>query len=419
MERNLRLLGVGMATRTFGAALYNPFLALFLQNVLGVGYLEIGVIIAGVGLVQLPFNFAGGLLTDRVGRRRLILLGLAGETAATAGLAYTFSLESLAGAIVAATLGGLITTVAGPASSAYVADFAAGPQRTRGFTWIRIGFNVGFSAGVTLGGILVAVIGFAGSVGVAAGVIAVATLAMFLALDPSPFDRRLAAASSESSTSRLPDATTIPPAGRPVRESLRLLANDWPALEALLAIAFASLVVGQWSVIFPLFVHNVLGISYSLLGIGLALNGLVVVFGQSATTERVLGMRHTTIAVLGVIFYVAAFLVLGVAGLYAFFPLAVFFGSVVVLTIGENLITIPQSTFPSNLAPAGEVGSYNGAFALVGSAGFLASVLIGGWVLSLTANPLLIWLLLCAPALGSVILFRDVARRIPRAVDTA
>ena len=68
VERDLRLLAVGMAIRTFGAALYNPFLALFLYAILHVGYLEIGIIFVGIGVVQLPFGLVGGLWTDRVGR---------------------------------------------------------------------------------------------------------------------------------------------------------------------------------------------------------------------------------------------------------------------------------------------------------------------------------------------------------------
>src|SRR5580658_4358632 len=167
MNRNLRLLGLGVGIRMMGNAMYMPFLALFLANVLHLPYFEIGSIIVVLGVVQLPFNFLGGLLTDRWGRRRLILVGLFAEAVATAGLAYAFSIPSLVGAILAAGLGGVVTSMTGPASSAYIADFAEGADRTRGFTFYRIGFNAGYSVGVTLGGLLISVIGFAGAVAVA------------------------------------------------------------------------------------------------------------------------------------------------------------------------------------------------------------------------------------------------------------
>jgi len=416
VNRNLRLMGIGVGIRMVGNALYFPFLALFLLNVLHIGFVEIGIIVAGVGVVQLPFNYLGGLVADRFGRRRLILIGLWSECAATAALAYAFSLPSLAGAIAAALGGGIITSTAGPAFSAYVADFAEGAERTRGFTFIRIGFNAGYSAGVTLGGILIGVVGFAGAVAVAAGVMATGATFMGALLEPSPRDVRMRA-----ERVRLPAAESHGPLprARTIRESFAILARDRVALELLIAFALLSLVAGQWTVIFPLYVHNVLGISYSLLGAGLALNGLVVVFGQTATTESVIGRRHTSIAILGMTLYVASFLGLGAAGLVRLFPTEVFFLAVVVLTFGENLLTIPQTTLPSNVAPKEEVGSYNGAFGATVGAGFLISVLLGSFVLSLTADPLLIWLVLGSPAVPAVILLRDAGRRLSPSVDRA
>jgi MFS family permease len=145
----------------------------------------------------------------------------------------------------------------------------------------------------------------------------------------------------------------------------------------------------------------------------------VVVFGQQFTTESVLGRRHTTIAILGILLYVVAFIGLGAAGLLAFYPVVVFFVAVVVITFGENLITIPGATLPSNLAPKEEVGSYNGAFGMMSGAGFLASVFLGGVILSWVANPLLIWAILIVPAIPSMILFRHAAGRLSRTVDRA
>jgi len=416
VNRNLRLLGFGVAVRMMGNAIYAPFLALFLANVLHLPYFEIGLIIVVIGMIQLPFNFLGGLLTDRWGRRRLILIGLFTEALTTAALAYAFSIPSLAGAIAAATLGGIVTTTTGPASSAYIADFAEGAERTRGFTFYRIGFNAGYSAGVTLGGLLISFVGFAGAVAVAAAFIGAGATFLLATLEPSPGDLRTAA---DAVARRTAGPGSTAPAGRSLGDSLRILAKDSVALEVLFAVALAAVVVGQWAITFPLYVHNVLGVSYSLLGIGLALNGLVVVFGQQATTESVIGRRHTTIAILGLALYVVAFVGLGFAGLYVFFPTAIFFLAVVVITFGENLITIPQATLPSNMAPKEEIGSYNGAFAMVGAAGFGISVLVGGIVLSLTANPLLIWAILIVPAIPSIVLFRHAARRLSPAVDRA
>ena len=417
MNRNLRLLGVGVALRMLGNALYFPFLALFLVNELHVGYLEVGGIITGVGLLQLPFTLFGGAFADRLERLHLILVGLAAEAAGTGGLAYAFALHSLVLAVTTAAVTGSVTSFAGPASSAYIADFAEGSERTRGFTFYRIGFNAGYSAGVTLGGLLVTSLGFAGAVAVAATILGGGCAFLAFALDPSPRDlaRRGAAGSLPGPPSSSHEAKPSPSVGA----SLSLLRKDRVALELLVAFLLAALVAGQWGVTFPLYVHNVLGISYALLGVGLALNGLVVVFGQTATTESVIGRRHTSIAVWGLGLYVLAFLGLAAAGLLHAFPTLAFFAAVVVLTIGENLITIPQATLPSNIAPKDEIGAYNGAFGTVGGLGFVVSVLIGGVTLSWTSNPLVIWLLLVAPAIPAVVLLRHASRRLSLEVDRA
>jgi MFS family permease len=415
VNRNVRLLGVAVGIRTLGAALYLPFLALFLVNVLRLSYLAEGVVLAGIGGASLPFAYVGGLLTDRFGRRSLILLGLVGECVATGFLAYSFALRSLDGAIASALAASLVTSTAGPAAIAYVSDLAEGSERTRGLTFYRIGYNAGLSVGVTIGGLLIGVIGFAGSVAAATVIIAVGAGFLAATLAPSPRDRELAGPRRAA----LPaiSARGTPPPQRSMRESFRLLLRDRIALELLLAVALTSLAIGQWGVTFPLYVHNKLGVSYALLGAGIALNGAIVVFGQSATTEAVVGRRHTTIAIAGISLYAIGFLAVAGARFDLAFAPIVFVGAVAVLTVGENLVTIPQMTLPSNLAPREEVGSYNGAFQTVANAGGIFAILIGSAVLGAVANPLAVWALLLLPAIPAVLLFRHAAGRMPASVD--
>ncbi len=416
MNRNVRLLAFGVGVRMLGNALYGPFIALYLHNVLAIGYVELGLIIVFIGAVQIPFGVVGGLISDRMARKTLMVIGLASEAGLTGLLAYAFSIESLPLALGAAAVGGSISSMAGPSFSAYIADFAEGSERTRGFTMYRIGFNAGYAAGVALGGLFITVIGFAGGVAIAAVIIAGATGILYALLEPSVRDR------VEASKGNLPTTAETASAGAPRRtlaDSMRILVRDRIALEVALAFTLASFVAAQWAIIYPLYVHNILGISYSLLGVGLALNGLVVVFGQSATTESVIGWRHTTIGLLGLVLYGIAFLGLGAAGLWNTLPTVVFFASVVVLTLGENLVAIPSSTLPSNLAPKDEVGSYNGAFNAFGAIGFLAATLAGGVVLAFVTNPLLIWVILLVPAIPAILLLRHAGKRIPGEMNRA
>jgi MFS family permease len=412
VDRNLLLLSFGVAARMMGNALYAPFLVLSLYSVFRVGYVEIGRLIVLCGLLQVPCLLAGGLAADGLGRRRLILVGLAAESVFTAVLALALLGRSLELVLVDAEAAGMVGALTGPAFSAYISDHASGSARTQAFNWYRMAFNAGFSAGVTLGGLLVAFYGFAVAVGIAAAIIGSVALGLAAGLAPSPYDRRAV----ERRGRELPGE---PPAARGVRGSLGRLAHDRSALELALAFALASFVASRWSVIFPLFVHNVLGVGYALLGAGPALNGLVVVVGQRPTTSWSIGQRHTTLAALGLSLYCAAFLSLGIVGSLGRFVGVLFLLAVVVLTIGENLLAIPASTLPSNLAPPDEVGSYNGSFQVFGQVGFLASTLLGGVVLASTSDPALIWLLLTAPAVPAVLRLRHAGGRVDARANTA
>jgi hypothetical protein len=90
---------------------------------------------------------------------------------------------------------------------------------------------------------------------------------------------------------------------------------------------------------------------------------------------------------------------LGIVGWMGVGIVAGFFLAVFVLTVGENVTSLPISTLPSNLAPATEFGAYNGAsFAVIGVGQLLAST-VGGFALAAIPNPLLRWGLLSLPAL--------------------
>jgi MFS family permease len=414
VDRNVKLLAVGVAIRTFGSAMYNPFLALFLYSVMRIGYFDIGVIITVVGSIELPCGLLGGLWADRVGRHRLILLGLATEALLALGLAYAFDVRSLALAVGLVLVGGSVLNATGAAFQAYIADFTSGSDRTRSFTWYRITFNGGYAAGVSLGGILVGVVGFSGALVVASLLIGGATLFVLALLRPSPYDVALA---SPRPVPRSESAASPP--RRTLRESLGILSRDRTALLVATGFALAYVTAGQWSVTFPLFVHEKLGVPYALLGLGLAVNGVLVVVGQAPTTEGLLGRRHTTIAIAGVMLYATGFLILGAAALWVLAPTLVFFVAVVILTCGENVAAIPQSTLPSNLAPPGEVGAYNGGFNMFASVGAILGILLGGAVLSFVANPLLEWVLLCLPVVPAVLLLRFAARRLAPEQDRA
>ncbi len=412
MNRNVRLLGLGAGVRLFGASMVYPYLSLYFKNVTGIGYAEIGALILLVSVFPLTVSPFGGMIADRVGRRRVFLLSLGGEAASVFLIAASMAGSSIVGVLAGGALAGVCGSIAGPAISAYVADLA--PQlseRTMAYTWVRIGFNAGFTVGVALGGSLIGFLGFPNTGILAAGILAAATLFLLATLEPSPYDVVMA----HGDTAAVAAATSKPGS---IRDSFKVLGKDRKFLVLCLGGLFTSLVYGHWSTTFPLFSNTVLLVPYGMLGIALALNGAIVVFGQNPMTRLMRGRMHTFSAVVAILLMGLAFIALGGISLVGGAAVAAVFTFVVILTLGENFGAIPSMTLPSNVAPATELGSYNGVFNLVGGIGSSLSPLIGGLVLAGVSNSLLVWVILALPCIPAVLIFNWLGGRIPAAANT-
>ena len=107
-------------------------------------------LMAFYSLAQLVAAPLWGRLSDRYGRRPILLISLAGTVVAYVWLAEATSLLGLYGA---RALGGLMAGSIG-AAFAYVADVTTREDRARGMGLIGAAFGLGFIAGPAIGGLL-------------------------------------------------------------------------------------------------------------------------------------------------------------------------------------------------------------------------------------------------------------------------
>jgi MFS family permease len=411
MDRNIRWLSFGAVVRASGFSLILPFVALYLRNVLSLGYATIGVLVALLGVLPLVVYPFGGAIADRLGRRSLLLASLVVEAGSILGVGVAMRFHDLTGVLGFAGVESLSGALGQPAFSAYVADLATGEERTEGFTWFRIGWNVGFTIGVLAGGVLIGFVGFSDVGLLAGGVLSGSTALLFAVLEPSPYDRDRAKG--------IPRPAPTLAAGAP-KSTWRVLAADRTFLAFCAVVSVLELSVSQWGTVFPLYANTVLGIPYADIGLGLALNGVLVVVAQAPTTRASHGHRHSTLVHLGTLLYVAGFLFFGFVALVPVLVLGGFLAAVVVLTMGENVLSIPLSTLPSNLAPPGEVGAYNGAFFAIMGIGQVLATTFGGFVLALGASPSVTWALLMLPAVPALLVsYGWIAGRLPDAPNRA
>src|SRR3954447_4701824 len=147
----------------FGIVL--PLLPIYSRN-FGASGLMIGVIMASFSLMQFFFAPLWGRLSDRIGRRPVLLISLAGSTLSYLifGLAPNYSWL-----LIARAFGGVFAANISTAQ-AYIADVTTPADRAKGMGLIGAAFGIGFTLGPPLGGIASAQLGLGAPGFIAAGI---------------------------------------------------------------------------------------------------------------------------------------------------------------------------------------------------------------------------------------------------------
>jgi DHA1 family tetracycline resistance protein-like MFS transporter len=191
-----------------GFGLVMPFLAEEARDTFGATAF-VGTLLSAVySLMQFLFVPVWGRLSDRVGRRPVLLWSIAATALAMAGLGAGLAWGgSILWLFAARIFSGIATANLGTAS-AYIADVTKPEERARGMGLIGIAFGLGFVLGPALGGVLsgIAVNGRHGVVAcfVAAGFSVVNLVWASLGLGESlPPERRAKAGGRERSLAPL------------------------------------------------------------------------------------------------------------------------------------------------------------------------------------------------------------------------
>ena len=149
----------------------------------------VGLIIASFSIMQFFFAPVWGRLSDRMGRRPILLLSTAGAVASYAMFALSASpalspgtaLTVLLASRVFAGICGANISVA----SAYIADVTPPEKRSRGMGLIGMAFGLGFILGPVIGALSASHFGLAGPGWVAAGICAANLVLAFFILGES------------------------------------------------------------------------------------------------------------------------------------------------------------------------------------------------------------------------------------------
>ncbi|HNO95206.1 MAG TPA: MFS transporter, partial [Anaerolineales bacterium] len=136
---------------SIGGTLLFPFFSLYITQKFNVGMTQAGMVLAMFSIFGIVGNMIGGALTDRLGRRKLILFGLVFSALSTLSLGLVNSLAVL---FPLAAFIGLLSDIAGPANQAMMADILDEKQRQEGFGLMRVIRNLAWIIGPSIGGVL-------------------------------------------------------------------------------------------------------------------------------------------------------------------------------------------------------------------------------------------------------------------------
>jgi MFS family permease len=390
----------GDALAALGSGLTSPFLVVYLHEARGLGLALAGLALATIAGAGLAGNPLGGWLSDRVGPRDALVVGLVVAAAGSLALALVRAPWQ---ALAAAALLGLGAAISWPALDALLASVVAPEKRASVFGVRHATLNAGLGLGALLGALLLA-----GGPPSRLALLYVLDALSFLALVPV-----LLAVPALARTARVRAAASGARSGYGEVLRDRLFRRLWVLMALLVAAGYA-----QYHALFPAYARAG-GVGASALGLAFAANMFTVVGAQLFMLRLLAGRRRTRgVALVGALFAAAWAITLLAGQLAGAGATALFALAMVVLGLAETALAPTMPALVNDLAPGGLRGRYNGAFAFAWTSGFMAGPLLAGPALAAGLGDALLVALVAACGLAVVAAAR-LERTLPPALNLA
>lgn len=254
MDRGLVYLFALNLLMAFSVQLINPLFPLYLEG-LGASDVEVGLVVSLSSVVATALMLPSGLLMDRVGRRRMLLLSVA--LAAVPPLLLTL-VESWWMALPLSMIFAASFSLFVPTRMALIADSARPGETATLFGLMNIAWPIGGIAAPVLSGLIVEGFGWSSCFLLAASILAFSLLPALLVREPQPRPERS------------------------VKRELHLW--DRRYLSALLLFFVFHLTMttamGCLGVILPLYLKDQFGLPYHLIGLFFTTSGAMILVTQ-------------------------------------------------------------------------------------------------------------------------------------------
>jgi MFS family permease len=357
--RQFWVLVLGTFVYVGAAGLAFPYEGIYLNRELHVSLTMIGVLFGAVPLAMIPAQIWGGHLTDRLGRRRMIVVSSLAGVAWFVGLAFARQVWQVA--VLVAVESAFGWPLYQTASNAMTADLLPHAARPEGFGINRVAMNVGVVVGPAIAGLALAlgtslrVLFFAAAAGCAAftvmGIVWLRETQPPSALADDP-----------------PDDTGGP-------HGYGIVLADRRFLVFCLTLALPAFCFGQFGAIYAIFINRVVGLPYRDWGLLLAMNALIISVAQIPLIRRSRGRDPLMLLALS-----GALLGVGM-GLSAFaFALWLLIVLVAIISVAEIFLAPIAATWVGDAAPEAVRGRYMAAWTVVWMGGLSLGPAVGGFV---------------------------------------
>jgi MFS family permease len=375
-DRRVWLLLLAMLAFRFGQGLFYPFSAIHFHNVVGIPLSLVGVGLGALAAASVVSGLVSGPLSDRYGRKPLMLAALAGSAAAFFAFAFVEGFASYLAVSVAAGLVG--NSMFDATRNAMVADVTPPGRRSRAYGLVRVGGNVGWALGPMVAGLVAA---SAGSAGI------YRTLFLFTSALTALVTLVLALAVEES----LPTTNGFAPGIR--ASELRAAFSDGPFVALLAAGVLLYYVFTQdWQAL-PIYAKNFVGVPDGKIGLFLGANGLVVILLQLPISYAIDRTSRVGALLVGAALFASssATLLLTESFLGILLAFAGFF------TLAEMILEVAGAALAAELAPVRVRGTYLALFGTCFGAAYGVSPVVAGALLE-AQMPHVIWIIQLAAA---------------------
>jgi MFS family permease len=319
-----------------------PFLALYLTYRFDVGLTQVGIVFLLFMVTGMVGSIIGGMLTDKLGRKRMILFGLVMSAVTSLSLIIANDFEAIYGL---ALFVGLFSGFGGPAQQAIIADLLPQEQHTEGYGIWRVVANLAITFGALLGGFM-ADYSFAllFILDALSSVITAVILVIYL--------KETRPAMAASSDDVLADDVAPAPETQ-ASTGYGPVLRDWPFLAFIVISMLMVLVYMQMNQTLPVYLRDEHGVSPRGFGYILSLNTAMVVLLQYWFTRKIRGRPPFLVMAIGTALYGIGFGMYGFVSQFSFFLLAM-----VIITIGEMLTAPVGQALVAKFAPEDMRGRY-------------------------------------------------------------